>query len=400
MTFAEHFPAEAAGIKITRSAPEALAALPYRDETAIKNRALTEFLAPVTPCRPRPLIPAPESRFYRTTGKRRISCRNGKVQLHFGRTPGREDVAPSQLEPAAHMTIYRVVQQVLSRPRSRAAAAATNYCIIRGAGNDRTLILNVRQLSGDIVRTMRMTAETVQKEEPSVRSAFLYLDPTGSDYYFEAERPAGELNWKKLFGPERLSLRIAAPEPQKFLYPPTVFSQINESILPAFADQLVRLLKPQPADQLLDLYCGYGLWSLLLAPRLQSVWGAEWSADAVRAARANAAYHLPDHPVRFETGAIDTAFLNRLGPPPRHQQELILLDPPRHGTAPGVLENLIARRPRRIAHVFCGVDEIPAALRIYRHNGCQVEILQPFDFFPGTMNLEVLALIRPPGSRN
>ena len=46
-------------------------------------------------------------------------------------------------------------------------------------------------------------------------------------------------------------------------------------------------------------------------------------------------------------------------------------------------------------HLFCGADEIVPALKIYEANGCKVEKLIPFDFFPGSMNIELLAVIRP-----
>ncbi len=398
-SFFSFYPANFAGEKLNLSAPEALAGLPYAEELKLKGQALNSYLKETLPAglpAPAAIVPAPVSRAYRTTGKRRITFRNGNVWLHWGRVPGREPVEPSLLEPPEHMAIYRMVQERLALPRFREAAQSANYCIVRGAGSDRTLILNVRRLSAGIVRGLRSIAEAVSAEIPSVRSAFLYVDETGSDYYLEAERPAGKLGWKHLFGPEQLALRLLCPEPKKFLYPPTGFSQINESVLPVFAKVLEEKLSPGEHDQLLDLYCGYGLWSLLLAPKVRNVWGAELSAEAVAAARGNAAYHYPRQEISFRTGAIDRDFLREALPPPRKERELVLLDPPRHGTAPGVLETLIARRPRRIAHVFCGVDEIPATLKLYCSNGCKAEAIQPFDFFPGTLNLEVLAILCPP----
>jgi len=401
-TFFHSYPSVFAGVKLDLAAPEALAALPYAEELKLKSQVFGTFLRQNLPGGipvPEEPVPSPLPRNYRTTGKRRITFRNGKVFLHWGRTPGREPVEPSLLEPAEHAAVYQMVQEHLSLPRFREAAQSANYCIVRGAGSDRTLILNVRHLSSGIVRSLRSLAEAVSAKIPSVRSAFLYVDETGSDYYLEAERPAGKLGWKHLFGPEQLALRIAAPEPRKFLYPPTGFSQINESILPAFAKALEEGFAPAGEDQLLDLYCGYGLWSLLLAPKVRSVWGAELSPDAVCAARGNASYYYPKREITYESGSIDGEFLRESLPPPKGAHELILLDPPRKGTLPGVLETLIARRPRKIAHVFCGVDEIPAALKLYCANGCKVEAIRPFDFFPGTLNLEVLVILRPPEAK-
>ncbi len=394
MTFAELFPAAADGQKIDRFAPEALAALSYETELELKNRALSMLIPPgaVGGIVPQPIVPSPLPRGYRTTGKRRATWRDGKLFLHLGRTPDREVMADSRLEPGVHLQIYHVVYELLSQPRNRAAARQLNYCIIRGSYNETALIFNVRKLDGVIVRSLRLVGEAVAQAIPVVRSVFLYVDESASDYYLEAERPAGRLGFKKLFGPECLALKIAG---RKFLYPPTVFSQINESILMPFASELSRSMAPQPQDTLLDLYCGYGLWSLLLAERLGGVWGAELSREAIQAARDNAAYHFPGRRMHFESAAITGAYLRENLPPTHGENELILLDPPRQGVAPGVIETLVARRPRRIFHLFCGADEIMPALDIYQANGCRVEALRPFDFFPGTLNVELLAEIRP-----
>ncbi len=311
----------------------------------------------------------------------------------MGRIPGREAVADSKLEPHEHLELYKTLHVLLSQSRNRCAAQALNYCIVRGSYRETALIFNVRELSGEIVRTLRFVADAAVKAVPSVRSVFIYVDESASDYYLEAERPAGKLAFKKLFGPECLALKTAG---RKILYPPTVFSQINESIIEPFAAELSALMRPKPADTLLDLYCGYGLWSLLMADKVGTVWGAEMSREAILAARSNANFIFPNKRMHFESASISAEYLRDALPPPRHENELILLDPPRHGCFTGVIETLIARRPRRIFHLFCGADEIVPALKLYRGNGCTVEALRPFDFFPGTLNIEMLAVVTPP----
>ena len=291
----------------------------------------------------------------------------------MGRIPGREAVADSKLEPHEHLELYKTLHVLLSQSRNRCAAQALNYCIVRGSYRETALIFNVRELSGEIVRTLRFVADAAVKAVPSVRSVFIYVDESASDYYLEAERPAGKLAFKKLFGPECLALKTAG---RKILYPPTVFSQINESIIEPFA--------------------GYGLWSLLMADKVGTVWGAEMSREAILAARSNANFIFPNKRMHFESASISAEYLRDALPPPRHENELILLDPPRHGCFTGVIETLIARRPRRIFHLFCGADEIVPALKLYRGNGCSVEALRPFDFFPGTLNIEMLAVVTPP----
>lgn len=392
MSFAEFFPASAESVEIDRHSPDALAALPPEAELALKNRALRRLLSDGgISAVPAPLVPSPAPRHCRTTGKRRVSCSSGKVFFHMGRTHGREPVTLSQLEAPGHQEIYLELHRVLSLPRNRTAAEALNYCILRGNYAEHALIFNVRRLDGGIVRTLRAVAETAAEAFPALRSAFIYLDESGSDYYLESERPERKkVAFKKLFGPEFLALRLGG---RKLLYPPTVFSQSNESILPIFLEALEKNLSADGSSSLLDLYCGYGLWSLALGDKFDRVWGAEVSPDAVKAARSNAVFHFKDRDIRYETLSITAETLKEKLPPAQGKKERILLDPPRRGCAPGVEETLVSRRPDRILHMFCGADEIVPALKVYLANGCTVEKLLPFDFFPGTLNVEVLAVI-------
>ena len=387
MAFAELFPK-----RFDAFSAEPLADLDYEEELKLKERALALLLKEgKISARVEAICPSPRPRGYRTTGKRRVTVRGTQIFLHFGRTPGRDSVALSVLEPESHGEIYQELHKRFSDPRNRAAAEAMNYCIIRGSYTEHALILNVKRLSGDIVRSLKFIAEAIVKSQPIVKSVFLYVDEKGSDYYLEAERPEKGVAFKKLCGPENLALRL---DGRKYFYSPVSFSQINESILPDFLAALKRELAPEPGASLLDLYCGYGLWSLATADAFNQVYGMELSPESIKSAKGNAKFHFPEKRITFESGFIDGDVLRDKLPPSAEKREYILLDPPRKGCVPGVLEYLISRKPARILHLFCGADEIVPALKLYQANGCRVDKLLPFDFFPGTMNIELLAVIK------
>ena len=391
MRFAEFFPERSGDIKINIHSPESLACLPYEEELELKNKALKALLkdgkikAPMGS-----VVPSPRPRNYRTTGKRRVSFVDGKLFFHMGKSHDRSPVTSSVLEAPGHQAVYEFCHKKLSHPRNRQAAAALNYLILRGSYTEFALIFNVKRLNGDIVRTLRAIADEAVSDIAPLRSAFIYVDESSSDYYLEAERPEKGVAFKKLCGPEFLALKL---KDKKILYPATVFSQINESIIPVFLQELEKYLLPDNETSLIDLYCGYGLWSLALGDKLNSVWGAELSGDAIKAARSNALFHYPDKAFHYETLSITADGLKGKLPPLKGKKECILLDPPRKGCAPGVLETLIARRPGKMLHLFCGADEIVPALQLYQANGCTIEKLIPFDFFPGSMNVEMLAVI-------
>jgi 23S rRNA (uracil1939-C5)-methyltransferase len=193
-----------------------------------------------------------------------------------------------------------------------------------------------------------------------------------------------------VFGKNRLFLRVGE---ETFLYPPMVFSQVNESLLDLFVAGARTLLSPAGSETLYDLYCGYGLFGLSLAPLVRGVIGVESSPLAVAAATANARRRRISS-ARFlcrSLSAETAAGVTARSP----AQTLMLLDPPRGGTAPGVLEALAERLPRHVVHVFCNMEILPRELERWQKAGYRPVRAVPFDMFPGTPELEMMVLLAP-----
>lgn len=371
--------------------PEPLAGLEYPDELSLKGEALAAFWREQhLPGAPEPVIAAPVPRAYRTTTKRRAALGPRGLALAFpGAGRSAAAVSPSALDPPEHMAVYALLVERLSRPPARALASALNWAIVRGSGEALTVILNVRVFDARVVRAGKMLAEDLQKARVGVRAGFLYLDPSASDYYLEARRPAGTLSFKRLFGPEWLQVEAGGA---RLRFPPTVFSQVNGAMLGIMTESASSLLAPLEGCALLDLYCGYGLFSLTAGREAQRATGVDFDGPAIEAAHANAEHLRCADRVRFLAGRIDGAFLTgRLRPP--SAPEVVILDPPRQGTAPDVVPALAAREPQRVVHVCCGTDEIPREVAAWSRAGYRPRRALPLDLFAGTANLETLLLL-------
>ncbi|HNF85922.1 MAG TPA: class I SAM-dependent RNA methyltransferase, partial [bacterium] len=70
-----------------------------------------------------------------------------------------------------------------------------------------------------------------------------------------------------------------------------------------------------------------------------------------------------------------------------------VLDPPRTGTAPGVIEALAKATPDRVVHIFCDIERLPHELKRWRLNGYRAAHIVPVDLFPATDNVEVIILL-------
>lgn len=378
--------ATARGLPLAPAAhPEPLAHLAYPDELALKRNAFERFWsAAKLPGRPEAVVAAPRPRGYRTTSKRRALTRKGGVALVF---PGLAHDArtPSLLDAPEHGPVYDWLRGRLARPPAAPLARVLTHAIVRGSARGLAVILNLAAFDGPVVRAAKRLGEELDAAGLGVRSAFLYLDPTASDYYLEARRPAGRLSWKRLFGPEHLTTEVGGVS---LRYPPTAFAQVNDAMVPVMVETARVLLSPLAGHRLLDLYCGYGLFSCTAGGDAAEVVGADHDGPAIEAARGNARHVLRGVRTRFVAGRIDGTFLEERLPRSDGGAEVLLLDPPRLGTADGVAEAVAARGPERVVHVFCGTDEVPRELQAWARAGYRARRAVPLDLFPGTNGLE------------
>jgi 23S rRNA (uracil1939-C5)-methyltransferase len=84
-------------------------------------------------------------------------------------------------------------------------------------------------------------------------------------------------------------LRYSLPEFNvTFLFHPTDFTQINLEINRQMVKQAIDLLDPQANENILDLYCGIGNFTLPISRRAHTVTGVEGSDEMVKRAYENA----------------------------------------------------------------------------------------------------------------
>lgn len=379
--------------------PAPLALLDYDAEIELKTESIRKWWTQHNlPDKPTRVVPSPLPRHYRSTSKRRLVRKGDRWRWDFflERLGGAAKAGIDALEPASHEAVYKFVLDKLNEDSYRPLAASLNFLIVRG-GDDLMVVFNVFRLNADVVRKAGLLADHLarmagaQAGKSDVKAAHIFFDKSRSDYYIESRVSEGAFRVKTLFGPEFLPIPVAD---RRYLLHPTGFFQVNLSILPRLIDEVVNALKPLKTDRLLDLYCGCGLFTLPAAALCAQALGVEGSPISIDAAN-KAAGTARARNVRFAAGRIDAKSLLRMLPPPDETPEILLLDPPRQGTAPGVTPLLASRKPRRAAYLFCDMNVMPAEIERWRRQGYMVAKAVPFDMFPGTCNLEMLVVLIP-----
>lgn len=370
--------------------------LDYRDELRLKETVLQWFWNDqIGRTELDPLTSSPLGRSYRVVTKRKAFRHGGRVRLGLidatDRTSGGLfPVVHCAIEPPEHAGLYSAIESFLSSPRSRDMAESLRYAIIKGSYDEFTIILNVRTMTAASIREANGLSKQLTRASGKVAGVFLLQGGSDDRYYLGGDDVSSGSRVRKLFGKPLLFQRVNG---KPFLYPPTVFSQVNHSILPAFAEGAMSLLNPRGNETFYDFYCGYGLFSLLFAPRFRRVLGLEVSHDAIGAARENARRQKVQN-ARFSrldiTGDTVHSIIEHASP-----EDMVLLDPPRNGTAGGVIEAIAGRRVRKVLHIFCNIEIIKDEVGRWEQTGYAVRQAVPFDMFPGTASAEVMILLEP-----
>lgn len=369
----------------------------YIQEVAAKNQALSVWHKKnIISGNLSPLLPAPQPRQYRSTSKRRVVIKGNSVYLLFNRREPEKGIPhcpTSQLEPAEHAALFSFLAERLQEPRQRGLAADLNFIIIAGSGNERSLTFNVAVMNRSRHNAFERLITECRTKDSRIISAFLHYDPSRSGYYREASAVTGDAGSKRLFGPAHHRLDVG---PLRFHYPASGFCQVNPPILPDFLSAAERMLDfpVEPAGSLLDLYCGFGLFGVALNKKIIWLTGVESYPPSVMAATNNIQHNCPRLNSQIFTARLDGTSVQTLLPPPHPDGERIVLDPPRSGTLPGVVEGLSARGAARILFVCCRLEILPGEVQRWQDNGYHVVEIQPVDMFPGTSEVEMLISLK------
>ncbi|MDT8444350.1 MAG: 23S rRNA (uracil(1939)-C(5))-methyltransferase RlmD [Desulfuromonadales bacterium] len=188
-------------------------------------------------------------------------------------------------------------------------------------------------------------------------------------------------------GNRDLTIKIDHPE-IALRYGPGGFVQVNPEQNRSMVATMLQLLALDGSENVLDLFCGMGNFSLPLARRVKRVVGIEDYAPSIDSARINAA---ANHIRNVEFHAADAATIMA-----RYRADddldLVVLDPPRTGHYQTACE-LLKIRPQRILYVSCDPATLVRDLTPLVQNGYEVVSSQAFDLFPQTWHIESMTLL-------
>ena len=167
------------------------------------------------------------------------------------------------------------------------------------------------------------------------------------------------------------------------------FFQVNTTQAERVVPLLLQALPQQPC-RLIDAYCGVGTFSLPLAAAGHQVTGLELHPASVARAQRNAARNGLQDCTHFEQGSVAVNLASALA----RGADAVLVDPPRKGLEPAVIETLITQLVRTLVYLSCDPATLARDLALLCREGrYRIERIQPLDFFPNTSHIETLVVL-------
>lgn len=306
----------------------------------------------------------------------------GLVMGHFA--AGGREIVPVDECPVQSARANRIafrLRDELAKARVSAAgpdlAGVLRHVIIRTSADDRDAVamLVVTRNAPELKRPIR--ALLASDDRPD--GFFLNLHDTPSPYMVGRET-------LRLDGHAHVRERRVGP---LFLVSPTAFFQTNPTAAAALVGLVLDAIDPRATD-VLDLYSGSGLFTLPLAQRGHRVTAVEENTRAVSDARKNLEVNRVDpRAVRLMAGRAEHVLRDLA----RSRFDAVVLDPPRQGCAPAVLDAVFRRlQPSRAVYVSCGPESLAEELPGILDAGYRVEGVTPVDMFPHTTHIEAVVV--------
>ena len=175
----------------------------------------------------------------------------------------------------------------------------------------------------------------------------------------------------------------------KFVLSPHSFFQLNTRQCEVLYDIVKKTADFKKKDKVVDAYCGAGTIGIYIAKDVEEVRGVDITKQAIHDAKFNADLNKLKN-THFEAGHAEVIIPKWIKE--GFKPDVIILDPPRTGIDPKLLEVLRKVKIKKVIYVSCNASTLAKDLnelrRVY-----QIVSIQPVDMFPQTSHVESVVLL-------
>jgi 23S rRNA (uracil1939-C5)-methyltransferase len=305
-----------------------------------------------------------------------------RIGFFHARSHNVVDVTDCLLQPEAAARMCGAVRQWMVDYAVSAYDESTHTGLVRhlflrfaGEGCICCLVVNGKSLPHE-----KELVERLRAAEPSLRGILLSVNEDRTNVVLGRSL---RILWGRDWLDDvlcSLTFRISVPS----------FYQVNRSQAEVLYGKVLEFAALTGRETVLDLYCGIGTISLVMARRAGKVYGAEVVPAAVEDAEANAR----------RNGILNAEFFcGDAGQAARRLAEqgvrpdIVCVDPPRKGLAADVVETVASLSPHRIVYVSCDPATLARDVARFAAFGYDARKAVAVDLFPRTYHVETCMLL-------
>lgn len=242
---------------------------------------------------------------------------------------------------------------------------------------DLMVVLIVKENNEEAIQNL---LSAVDKAFPAITSLQYVINPKANDSIFDLE--------VHLFkGEAYITEELGG---KHFRIGPKSFFQTNTRQARRLYDQVLRYGEFSKSETVYDLYSGLGSIGIYIADQVGRVIGVEEVGEAVEWASVNAAINRAENCDFYQgdvRAVLSQKFIDQHGVP-----DTLIVDPPRAGLHPDVVEFIGQLEPKKIIYVSCNPATQARDLAVWMDR-YECKAMQPVDMFPHTSHIENVALL-------
>jgi len=270
------------------------------------------------------------------------------------------------------------------------------YDPIADRGVLRSVILRQSRTTGEIMVTMIAgqrvgalwdLAEQVAQEATEIAGVWLHVNSSKGNSIFLPDEE-GRVRFHGMLGKDSIEEKLLDT---RYLIGPGDFFQTNPGMAEVLYQRTLERLELKQGDALVDLYCGVGGIALQGAAVTGWALGVESVESAVVLARKAA--RLNRVTAEFHVGTVADVLAEQ-GKRIKSTHPVVCVNPARRGLEDGVVQQILALNPSRVAYISCNPRALARDLMAFVNGGLTLQGVELFDMFPQTSHVECVAFLQ------
>lgn len=174
-----------------------------------------------------------------------------------------------------------------------------------------------------------------------------------------------------------------------FTFTPKTFIQSHPEQSLNIYKSIEAIAKERQPKSILDLYCGIGISSLLVARHGSKVKGVELNPQSIELAKLNAKNNNLGK-TQFVIADVEKVLSQLLI---NDSPDFIIVNPPREGLSPKVTGILAEKPAKTLVYISCMPSTLARDLKLLCEAGYKLASVQAFDMFPQTVHVETVVVL-------